>query len=165
VLAEAIAGAEAISTSEVFNTPDGAMEPGPALPGQSYSFAFTATEGEVLSFATMLVQSNDLFLAPEASGIALFDDMGSPIEGDITGQILLWDAGTEVNEEPGTGENQAPRQAGPDTGDDEMGVVTADIMDGFNYPSVQDIVRVTIRVHDGMDDMGEDMDDDMGGEG
>lgn len=158
LLAEAVTGVDAISTAEVFNTPDGAMEPGPAFPGQSYSFTFNATEGEVLSFATMFVQSNDLFLAPNPEGIALFDDMGSPVEGDITGLTLLWDAGTEINEEPGVGENQAPRQSGADTGDDEMGVITADIMDGFTYPAVEQIIRVTIHVHDGMDDMGDDMD-------
>ena len=60
----------------------------------------------------MYVQSNDLFLSPGDTGIALFADDGLPISGDITAQIGLWDAGTEVNEEPGVGANQAPRQAG-----------------------------------------------------
>ncbi len=80
----------------------------------------------------------------------------------VSNLILLWDAGTEVNEEPGVGENQAPRQAGPNTGDDEMGVVTIDIMDGFEYPAVHNIARVSIYVGDMMMD---DMGDDMGGEG
>ncbi len=56
-------------------------------------------------------------------GIALFDDMGVPIEGRVTRQIDLWDAGTEVNQAPGIGVDQAPRQAGPDIGADEMGIV------------------------------------------
>ncbi|NJL55521.1 hypothetical protein HC928_10235 [bacterium] len=154
-LVEELTGVEGVLIVEAFTIPDGAEEAGPAFPGQSYTFTFTANEGEVLSFATMFVQSNDLFFAPNPEGIALFDDMGSPIEGDITALVPLWDAGTEVNEEPGVGENQAPRQAGPNTGDDEMGVVSlvADVMDGFAYPAVENVIRVTITVH-GMGDMG-----------
>ena len=30
--------------------------------------------------------------------------------------VALWDAGTEKNEVPGVGPNQAPRQAAPNTG-------------------------------------------------
>ena len=64
----------------------------------------------------MFVQSNDWFFAPDpALGIALYDDEGAPISGDVTDQILVWDSGTEVDQEPGTGADQAPRQAGPDT--------------------------------------------------
>ena len=103
--------------------PDGADGPGPAFPGDSYSFSFTASPGQYLSFATMFVQSNDLFFGPDEAGIPLFDGMGYPIEGDVTGRVDLWDAGTEVNQEPGIGADQAPRQAGPNTGADEMGVV------------------------------------------
>lgn len=130
--------------------PDGADGPGPAFPGDSYSFTITAWPGEYLSFATMFVQSNDLFYGPDENGIALFDDKGYPIEGRVTHHIDLWDAGTEVNEEPGVGPNQAPRQAGPDTGADEMGVVQliADSGDGYTYPPVAAVVRVSISVSD-----------------
>ena len=34
----------------------------------------------------------------------------------MTPQLSLWDAGTEVNEEPGLGPNQGPRQKAPDAG-------------------------------------------------
>ena len=102
--------------------PDGADGPGPAFPGGAYTFSFDASPGQYLSFATMFVQSNDLFFGPDEAGIALFDDMDYPIEGHITAQIDLWDAGTEVNQEPGVGADQPPRQAGPDIGADEMGV-------------------------------------------
>ena len=61
-----------------------------------------------LSFATKFVQSNDLFYAPDGEGIAVWGDDG-PITGDITDQIMLWDAGTEVNQEPGTGADQPIR--------------------------------------------------------
>ena len=128
--------------------PDGADGPGPAFPGDTYSFTFAASPGEYLSFATMFVQSNDLFFGPDEAGIALFDDMGYPIEGRVTRHIDLWDAGTEVNQEPGVGADQAPRQAGPDIGADEMGVVqlVADSGDGYTYPPVAATIRVTISV-------------------
>ena len=60
--------------------------------------------------------------------------------------MMLWDAGTEVNEYPGYGPNQAPRQTGADTGADENGVVQliGDVGDGFPYPSVLSTIRVTI---------------------
>ena len=56
-------------------------------------------------------------------GRPMFDSIGKPISGDITSQILLWDAGTEVNEEPGLGPNQPAFQAAPNTGPAEHGVV------------------------------------------
>ena len=108
--------------SGVFTTPVGADGPGPLTPGNAYEFTFVARPGDRLSFATMYVQSNDLFLAPGDTGIALFTDDRQPISGDITDQIGLWDAGTEVNEQPGVGANQAPRQAAANTGVDEGGV-------------------------------------------
>ncbi|MBD3334652.1 MAG: hypothetical protein GF355_03970 [Candidatus Eisenbacteria bacterium] len=131
-----------IAASGVFNTPVGAGEPGPAGPGQAYEFTFEAEEGMRLSFATMYVQSNDLFYAPSGEGIALFDGQGDPISGDITGEILLYDAGTELNEEPGVGPNQAPRQSGPDTGPTE-GVVQP-VQDGFEYEEVDELIEATL---------------------
>ena len=141
-LAASLAGNDMAIHSGVFTTPDGADGPGPLFPGSSYSFTFEAAPGERLSFATMFVQSNDLFFAPDEMGIALFDDEGKPLSEDVTDAVLLWDAGTEVNEEPGAGPNQAPRQAGPNTGEDEMGVVRL-VDDGFEYPDVDNLIRVT----------------------
>jgi hypothetical protein len=106
----------AISSKQLFNTPVGADEAGPALPDQAYETTFTAKPGENLSFATMLVQSNDLFFAPDEAGIPLFDTQGRPLEGDVTDQVEIWDAGTELNEIVGEGANQAPRQSGANTG-------------------------------------------------
>ncbi|CAE7895793.1 nuoH [Symbiodinium sp. KB8] len=39
--------------------------------------------------------SNDWFYSPDAEGIALYTGNGTPVTGDITGQVMLWDAGTE----------------------------------------------------------------------
>ena len=131
--------------SGVFNTPDGASQPGPVKPGHSYTFSFHAPVGTSLHFATMFVQSNDLFYAPGPMGIPLYDDMGHPVSGDVTSQVMLWDAGTEMNQEPGLGADQAPRQAGPNTGaaDSNMNVRMADNTFG-TLPAVSDVLQVTI---------------------
>jgi hypothetical protein len=148
-LAAALASQAGISASGAFNTPVGATEPGPLPPGEAYEFSVVAAPGEMLSFATMFVQSNDLFYAPDGAGIALFDSDGTPVSGDVTGQIQLWDAGTEVNQEPGVGPDQAPRQAGPDTGPDENGVVQI-VSDEFTYPDTSATIRVTITATESM---------------
>jgi len=109
------------------------------------SFAIAARPGERLFFAAMFAQSNDLFYAPGPEGIALFDAEGKPISGEITLQLQLWDAGTEVNEQPGLGMNQAPRQATPDSGVSENGVVHL-VADEYAYPATAEVVRVTLRV-------------------
>ncbi len=120
------------------------------MPGESESFTFNAGIGSYLSFATMFVQSNDLFYGFGETGMALYDGSGDAITGDVTAMVELWDAGTEVNEEPGVGPNQAPRQSGPNTGDDENGTVELiqDINDGFTYPITNTIIKVSIS-HDG----------------
>jgi hypothetical protein len=142
-LAAAVANQAGVSASGVFNTPVGATEPGPLPPGGAYEFTVVAMPGDMLSLATMFVQSNDLFYAPDGSGIALFNSDGTPESGDVTGQIQLWDAGTEVNQEPGAGPDQAPRQAGPNTGPDESGVVQV-VSDEFSYPDTSATIQVTL---------------------
>lgn len=107
----------------VFNTPFGAMAAGPIRPGDSFGYTVTATPGVKLFSTMMFGQSNDWFYAPDANGIALFDSKGMAISGDITNKFILWDAGTEKDEEIGIGPNQGPRQKGMNTGEDEHGVV------------------------------------------
>ena len=132
-------------SSGVFNTPDGASSPAPAFPGDSYSFEFSAAPGHKLSFATMFVQSNDLFYAPDEDGIDLYDNSGNQITGDITSQITLWDSGTEVNEEPGLGGSQAPRQSGANSGEMDPDKNVRMAMDDFNnLPAVSDVIKVTL---------------------
>jgi len=142
-LSTAVAAKAGVAESGIFNTPEGASDPGPAFPGDAFVFTFTAVPGDRLSFASMFGQSNDLFYAPAEAGVALFDALGDPIAGDVTGMFFLWDAGTEVNEFPGVGPNQAPRQSGPNTGDDENGEVRQ-VNDGYSYPAVDQVIRVTL---------------------
>ena len=106
-------------------------------------FTFRAEPGDRLHFAVMFAQSNDVFLAPRASGIELFDRDGRPVSGDVTGAVVLWDAGTEVNQPPGAGVDQAPRQRAPNIGTDENGVIHV-LSDGYGYPAVANVIRVTI---------------------
>jgi len=142
-LAGALASVSGVSVAGAFNTPVGAAGPAPAFPGEVYTFTFTADVGDRLSFATMLVQSNDLFFAPAEAGLDLFPG-GAAVSGDVTGMVLLWDAGTEINERPGFGLNQAPRQSGANTGTAEGGVIRQ-VNDGYAYPNVSDVVRITIQ--------------------
>ncbi len=126
----------------VFNTPLGAEKAGPLLPGGSYEFSFSAEEGMRLNLIAMFGQSNDLFFAPTYA-LDLFDRNGTPLSGDITENLLLWDAGTEVNQAPGVGDEQAPRQKMANTGKAENGTVGL-VKDGFKYPNTKDVLRVTI---------------------
>ena len=141
-LAAALSTVNGVTSSGVFNTPAGGDGPGPLLPGSAYEFSFEAEDG-ALSFATMYVQSNDLFFAPSGAGIPLFNADGTPVSGDITAEVRLWDAGTEVNQAPNFGPDQAPRQDGPDSGADEGGPVQT-VDDGNSYASVSSLIRVTI---------------------
>ena len=148
-LAAALAGAAGIDVLEVFNTPVGADGPGPIGPGGSYSVTVDAQPGARLSFATMFVQSNDLFYTFEGDGLALFDASGTPVSGDLTSQVFLYDAGTEVNQEPGVGDAQVIRQPGPDAGTAENGVLGriedgATDRAGFSYPDAADVIRITV---------------------
>jgi hypothetical protein len=89
------------------------------------------------------VQTNDLFFAPATMGIALFN-AGTPVQGNVTAQVMLWDAGTEENQFPGVGPDQAPRQAAANTGAvDTTALVRLD-SDTYSYPATSALVRVSI---------------------
>lgn len=126
-----------------FSVPAGATSPGPIGPGGAYEFEFTAPVGGRLTFATMFVQSNDWFYAPDENGIALYNNDGSQITGDVTSQVYLYDSGTEVDEVPGEGANQAPRQSGPNTGDADPDNTVRLVTDA-SLPSVSDVIQVTL---------------------
>lgn len=113
VLAASIASDARAIEQGIFDTPIGASGLGPASPGETYAFEVTAAPEEgTLTFATMLWETNDRFIAPGGEGIELFTPDGTPHPArDITSVLGLWDAGTEVDEAPGTGPWQAPRQA------------------------------------------------------
>lgn len=100
----------------VFHIPSGLDEPGPARPGSAYEIDVVASPGERLALATMFGMSNDWFFGTEPGGLPLFDAAGAPISGDVTSQITIYDAGTELDEELAIGPNTGPQQPAPDTG-------------------------------------------------
>jgi hypothetical protein len=142
LLAGALGGRPGIISVGADPIPVGDTQPGPITPGKAYEFTVTASPGQKLTLAFMFGQSNDLFYAPAGNGIDLFQS-GRPFSGDLTAQFVLWDAGTEVNEEPGLGPSQAPRQAQPNMGASERRPV-AQVKDGFRYPAAFQVIRVTI---------------------
>ena len=83
----------------------------------------------------------------ESFSLILLDLMlpdGNAVTGDITASLKLYDSGTEVDEYAGAGNNQAPRQAGPNTGVDENGTVEEETAPSSNVPNLSDYIKVTI---------------------
>lgn len=144
VRVENVSAVRPILKTGTFDTALDATQPGPIGPGQVYEFTFTAPPGARLSFASMFGQSNDFFVAPDEEGIELYPG-GVPVAGDVTSEISLWDAGTEINQEPGAGADQAPRQAAPDTGADDPNDLVRLADDTFgNLPAIADYLEVTL---------------------
>lgn len=125
------------SLTKIAGVNDGGM----FVPGQS--FEIEARPGERFTFASMFVQSNDLFYGPKEGSIALFDALGRPVSGDLTGEIALLDAGTEVNQIPGAGSDQAPRQSTANTGAGEQRPV-GPVSDMHQYPAVAEVIRIIV---------------------
>lgn len=124
--------------SGVSSIPEGASVAGPAHPGESFKFSFHAGPNHKLSFATMYGFSNDGFYAPSGDGISLFSNATTPVTGDITSQVMLWDAGTEMNQMPGAGN----MHDGADT-QDVVQLMSA-VGDGYNYGTVATNLKVTL---------------------
>lgn len=140
--------------SGTFAVPVGADGPGPLAPGDAYEVTFTAGPNHRLSFATMFGQSNDWFFAPVDGSVALYDEGGEPVSGDITALIGLYDAGTEIDEEPAVGPHTGPNQSmsadgpgDPDPDDAVRLVANPAILTGggeFDRPSVDEMIAVTL---------------------
>ena len=126
----------------------GGPDDGPAIfPGETATFSFTAPpnttpmSGMRLNLVTMFVQSNDLFYAFAPEGLALYDENGDAVTGDVTDQLFLYDAGTEEDQVPGANasDNQKPNQTptetnkGPDENETVQLVENAPT-NGFTYP-------------------------------
>lgn len=135
----------ALLSKGVFEIPAGKDARGPATPGGKYVFTVEASAAAPnLSFATMYGQSNDWFLAPKPAGVPLFDASGAALpERDITDMIYVWDVGSELNEAPGMGPDQGPRQKGSDTGAAE-GVLAPFTDSTRAYPAANRVARVSV---------------------
>lgn len=148
-LAETLRTQDGVHFSGAFTTPTGGSGPAPLLPGEAYEFKIKATSpADRFTLASMLVQSNDIFIGPGPNGIALFDADGNPIHGDITMYNPFWDVGSEVNEAPGMGPNQAPRQPSANSGAAE-GVVAAFTNSTRAMPLADGIIAVELTEENG----------------
>jgi hypothetical protein len=130
--------------SGIFYKPVGQDKDGELWPGLAYEFHVTADPGENLSFATMLMQSNDIVYGPKDGFLALFDDNGRPLSGDITDRLGPFDAGTEVNEDPKFGPDVGVNQKWLNAGETEERPVRAPD-DGFPWPAATKVLKVTIQ--------------------
>jgi hypothetical protein len=130
---------------------------GALAPGEAFEVSFTAGKKQNLSFAAMLGESNDWFFGPGPDGIPLYAADGTPVTGDVTAQVSLWNAGTEIDQEPAVGDATGPRQSAPDFGppDPTPGVrelgATTTLSDGssFALPAIADMIRVTVTPGEG----------------
>jgi len=156
-LVDELDAAAAVAHSGAYTPPDTVADPNdptgevpgapPIAPGGAFEFEVDVSPGHRLSFASMFVPSNDVFVSTDEAGIELWPEDGDPVEGDVTDAAALFDAGTEPNAEPpGAGPDQAPAQDSPDQGADEDGVVRrlSEVDDGHEYPAVGDVVQVSV---------------------
>jgi hypothetical protein len=140
-LVEWLTGGAGIVAAGAHARPEGDLTGGPLTPGKSYEFKVKAAPGQFLTLAAMFGQSNDWFYSNDRP-IALFTS-GKPVSGDLTPQLSLWDAGTEVDEEPGLGPNQAPRQKSANSGTPEKQSVVH-VSGKWAPPAVGRLFRITI---------------------
>ena len=98
-----------------------ALGPAPAS-GDTVEFEFSASPGDLLSFAQMLIATNDGFIGLDS--LALFDGSGNP--QSVTQDLMAYDAGTEENADLFAGFDGG--QPDPARGADnvENGTATAD---------------------------------------
>ncbi|GEM_PF-2052265 len=97
-----------------------------------YQISFQAVPGTRFTPVTMMGNSNDWFLSPEDfAGIDLFPN-GQALEGDIAGELILFDLGTEADNMP---ENFPPAGAnvGPADPDPLTRIVDRQGRDGATY--------------------------------
>ncbi len=141
-----LAATRRVTASGVFQSPGG-PDNGPAiLPGESATFTVSAAAPSRLQIETMFVQSNDWFYAFGGGGLALFSG-NTPVSGDVTGELVLYDAGTEADTAPGTGAFQKPVQdpmatnVGPADPNTQIRPAT---QSGFAIPPTPAVLRITI---------------------
>jgi len=108
-------GDEKLKSVKLFDTPVGRDTTGPARPGGAYEIELEAVPGDRLSFVTMFGWSSDWFFGTDEHGIELFDG-STPVYGPVTGDVKLFDVGSELSEESGVGPHTGPQQPGPDSG-------------------------------------------------
>jgi hypothetical protein len=136
-----------------FAAPGGTPDVPAIFSGETATFTFDASEGQRLQLETMFVQSNDWFYGFGNGGLELFPG-GEPISGEVTSQLAVYDAGTEIDAPPGQGPTEAPGAVqkpvqdptATDVGDDENETVqlARDRHPDFEIPENSEVIRVTV---------------------
>jgi len=131
----------------------------PIASGANFSFSVTPDMAHPrLSLASMIVPSNDTFLALGETGVALLDATGTPradsaIAADIAAALAAYDAGTEANQAGAAGPSMAGStllgavalQPAPNTGAaDGNGLVRLLASSVWTYPTASSLIKVTI---------------------
>jgi len=131
-----------------FVAPGGPDNGSAIFAGEVSTFMVIARPGEKLQIQTMFVQSNDWFYSFGDGGLNLFDG-STPVSGDVTSRLVLYDAGTEADTAPGTGPNQKPVQGpldmnvGPNDATTTITVVPQRHTQ-FTIPATASIIKITI---------------------
>jgi hypothetical protein len=116
--------------------------------GESSMFMIKGKPGQKLQIQTMFVQSNDWFYSFNNGGLDLFNG-STPVTGDVTSSLVLYDAGTEADEPLGLGTTQKPDQdplainVGPDDPVNMIKVASTK-HPGFVIPATNSVIKVTI---------------------
>ncbi|MCX4240742.1 spondin domain-containing protein [Paraliomyxa miuraensis] len=147
MLAGSVASHAGVVRTGVFEPTTMAGRPGPLMPGEATQFVVIAEPGTRLSLATMLMGSNDLFVATKAPGVSLFGSDGLPLpERDVSASLQLWNAGTEIDQAPGQGPWQALHGGSPGLGPPELPGVLPHRHSTRAIPLGPDLVAVTVDV-------------------
>ena len=88
--------------------------------------------------------ANDIFLATPPGGLSMWGATGTPLSGDVTWGLSLWDAGTVENEDPGPPGPQPMLERPPDAMVLDPNPRVRPVDDGYTYPAVQDLIQVTV---------------------
>jgi len=117
----------------------------PLAPGEMVEFTFTAEPTDQLSFFTGLARANDVFVGTGRQGVNLFTNQGLPAdERDVSGNLRLFEVGSEYTQAPGQGPHQAATQPAANTGMDEAGQVTRFASSTRALPQGAGIVSVDV---------------------
>ena len=148
MLVQELEGDGNIDEGGSFMSPGG-PDNGPAIAsGETTTFSFDAEPGDKLQILTMFGQSNDWFYAFDNGGLDLFNGDNDPVIGDQTGKLILYDAGTELDEPPGLGLTQKPDH--PNTIDvgpaDPVDMITNAMTRHtlFTIPATSGVIKITI---------------------
>ena len=134
--------------SGIFDSPGG-PDSGPAIfAGEKSTFTIEAQPGDQLQLETMFVQSNDWFISFGNGGLPLFNGT-TPVTGDVSSSLVIYDAGTEADTPPGTGPDQKPAQTPTEinkgAADSVNRVETAaQRHPDYTIPPVTSVIKITI---------------------